>query len=186
MLFPLGVVILRWFGSVKGHWIVQLLAALACTIGLAVAIAFSRMDPEFSSLSEPHQVIGIVVVVALFAQAYFGYAHHRSFKRVQRRTILSRLHLWTGRLVVPLGMLNAVLGFTLASQTPHAIGIAVVSIAVLVVTYLLSYYAARRKAKSKTLQQAPPEIIPLGQYNHLDDGRNTFGSDFRGEPHTAN
>ncbi|MCJ1473424.1 hypothetical protein MMC13_002075 [Lambiella insularis] len=171
LLFPLGVIILRWFGKVKGHRIMQSFAAFFCTIGLAVAVVFSRVDREFSSFSKPHQIIGIVAVVALFAQAYFGYAHHLHFKKMGRRTTISHLHLWTGRLVVPLGMLNACLGFTLASQIPLGIGIAGISIAILTVTYLLSYCAARRDSKHKTLGQATSENIPLGPYNRLDTPR---------------
>ena len=184
LLFPLGVIILRWFGHVKWHWITQLFAAASCTVGLGVAVGFSRMDPEFSSFSQPHQIIGIVAVTALFAQAYFGYAHHLGFKRTGRRTAISYLHLWTGRLVVPLGMLEACLGFNLASQTLQAVAAALVSLAILVLTYLLSYCAARRSPKRQASLSTELESIPLGPYSQLNDTRSTFG-EYRGGPRVA-
>lgn len=109
LLFPLGVIALRWFSTVKFHWMLQLLAAFICVIGLCIAIALSVMDPEYMDFGEAHQVIGIVVVVAVMIQALLGYWHHRNYKKVGERTWVSHSHLWVGRLVIVAGMINAVL-----------------------------------------------------------------------------
>jgi len=120
ILFPLGVIFLRWFGQVKTHWVLQFLASLICAVGLAVAIAFSAMDLEYSSFNRGHQILGIVVVAALPLQSVFGYIHHLRYKQVGRRTLNSHLHLWTGRAVIVLGMINTVLYVSSSSpKTKH-------------------------------------------------------------------
>ena len=109
LLFPLGVVALRWFKMVRVHWMLQVLATLICLLGLVIAIAFSAMDPEYNAFGEGHQVIGIIVVVALIVQTGTGYKHHQDYKKIGRRTWISYSHLWIGRVVIVLGMVNAVL-----------------------------------------------------------------------------
>lgn len=109
LLFPLGVIALRWFKSVKIHWMLQIFATVVCVLGLIIAIAFSAMDPEYKTFDQGHQIIGILAVIALIVQALLGYQHHRNYKKTGHRTVVSHTHLWIGRTVVVLGMLNAVL-----------------------------------------------------------------------------
>ena len=109
LLFPLGVVALRWFGWFRTHWILQILATFICIIGLIVAIALSAMDPEYVSFDNSHQILGILVVASLIIQVLLGYSHHRNYQKLGRRTWISHSHLWVGRLVIVLGMVNGVL-----------------------------------------------------------------------------
>jgi hypothetical protein len=107
---PLAVVLLRVprFGF-KPHWILQSLALGACVVGLAIAIYMSAESTAFRHFNEGHQIIGIVVVVIIITQALLGLAHHVNFKRLKRRSVVSYFHLWTGRSVIAIGMLNTVL-----------------------------------------------------------------------------
>lgn len=65
-------------------------------------------------MDEYHPVIGIVVFVLLFFQPIFGFLHHAMYKKHQSRTLWSYTHLWLGRIVITLGMINGGLGFELA------------------------------------------------------------------------
>ena len=87
----------------------QIFATIVCVLGLVIAISFSALDPEYNAFDEGHQIIGIVAVVALFIQALLGYQHHRNYKKTGQRTVVSHSHLWIGRVVIVLGMVNAVL-----------------------------------------------------------------------------
>ena len=87
----------------------QIFATVVCVLGLVIAIAFSAIDPEYSAFDHGHQIIGIVAVVALIIQALLGYQHHRNYKTTGHRTLVSHSHLWIGRAVIVLGMVNAVL-----------------------------------------------------------------------------
>jgi len=108
-LFPIGIVGLRWLRSFKLHWMLQAFATCACYIGLVVAIVLSVTGFQYSDFNQAHQIIGIVVTACLGAQIAFGYFHHRNFKRVGRRTVISYFHLWTGRGLIYLGMVDTVL-----------------------------------------------------------------------------
>ena len=109
LLFPAGIILLRWFQSVKLHWMMQILATTVCLVGLILAIAFSAMDPDYNKFSEGHQIIGIIVVLALVAQAVLGHLHHRGYKKYGQRNMVSHAHLWLGRVAIVVGMVNAVL-----------------------------------------------------------------------------
>ena len=87
----------------------QIFATVVCVLGLVIAITFSAMDPEYDTFNQGHQIIGILAVVALFIQALLGYQHHRNYKKTGQRTVVSHSHLWIGRAVIVLGIVNAVL-----------------------------------------------------------------------------
>ena len=186
LLFPVGVVALRWFGWFTVHWILQIFATLICVIGLIVAIAFSAKDPEYDSFDESHQIIGIVVVLSLIVQAWLGYSHHRNYKKLGRRTWFSYSHLWAGRVVIVLGMVNAVLyvnlppfviptrwrcnakvdrGFSLAGSKPGSIGIAILALVILIGTFISVYFGTKRQRPAAGAGRFAPSDIPLNSYN---------------------
>ena len=169
-VFPLGIVILRWFASVRFHWMLQVFAVAASTFGLAVAIVLSIMDPEYKGLDEGHQIIGIVVVVALFLQAALGYVHHANYKKYEGRTWASHAHLWTGRVVIVVGMLNAVLGFVLAGNTLAAAAVGVVSVLILIGSAAATYFGSRRPHAKRTSEQEQFDRVPLHNYDSPHGG----------------
>ena len=107
---PLAVILLRIsrFGF-KPHWILQSLALGASLVGLAIAIYMSAKSTAFGHFDAAHQILGILIVTLLLPQAFLGRAHHVQFRRTKRRALVSYLHLWSGRAVIALGMLNAIL-----------------------------------------------------------------------------
>lgn len=114
-LFPLGVGFLRFFNSFTLHWALQVIAATICIVGLAVAVALSVIDLEYSSFTATHQIIGMLVVAVVVFQVMLGYLHHKNFK-VRGRTWASYAHLWTGRTIIIVGMINTVLYATPLSR----------------------------------------------------------------------
>lgn len=118
ILFPLGVSLLRFLDSFRLHWMLQTIATVICIIGLAVAVVLSVIDIECDSFNTAYQVIGILVVAALFFQAILRYIHHKNFKEVCGRTWTSYAHLWTGRIVILAGMVNTVLYAIPLSHVP--------------------------------------------------------------------
>ncbi|KUI69659.1 hypothetical protein VM1G_05310 [Cytospora mali] len=128
ILFPLGGILLRaipgrW--SFHAHWVVQMLAwvlyiaAFALGVELAREIRFPGDNGDF--ISNPHTnyhpIIGIVVFILLLIQPLLGIIHHQKFKKLQRRTLSSHLHLWDGRVAIVLGIVNGGLGLRLAGAT---------------------------------------------------------------------
>lgn len=64
-----------------------------------------------------HPIIGLVVLVVLFFQPALGFIHHVKFKRLGRRTGWSHAHLWIGRTMITLGIINGGLGLQLAGAS---------------------------------------------------------------------
>lgn len=54
--------------------------------------------------------------IVLFFQPALGLIHHAQFKKYQTRTVWSHAHIWVGRLVITLGIINGGLGFQLAES----------------------------------------------------------------------
>jgi predicted permease len=67
-------------------------------------------------LNNSHPIIGIVLFIALFFMPIFGLLHHSNFKKYGRRTFWSHAHLWLGRVVITLGMINGGMGLRLADR----------------------------------------------------------------------
>lgn len=169
-LFPLGIVILRWFASVRFHWMLQVFAVVVSAVGLAFAIVLSIMDPEYKGLDEGHQVIGIVVVAALFLQGALGYVHHANYKKCERRTWASHAHLWTGRVVIVVGMLNTVLGFVLAGNTLAAAAAGVISVVILIGSVATTYFGSKRSHTKRASEQDQFDRLPLRNYDSPHGG----------------
>lgn len=133
IFFPFGAIAIRltsFKGAVWFHGAFQLFAYVVYIVafGLGIHIASEyklvsacvRFLPASADvrdqLSEAHPIIGIVVFVCLFFQPIFGLLHHSMYKKHQRRTAVSHVHLWLGRLAITLGIINGGLGFQLADR----------------------------------------------------------------------
>ncbi|KAI9755621.1 MAG: hypothetical protein M4579_004194 [Chaenotheca gracillima] len=118
IFFPLGALtirVLRMKGLVWVHAGSQIFAytvALA-GFGLGVWIAVTGDD----GVKGPHQIIGIIVIALLLFQPALGLIHHRLYVKTQRKTVWALSHVWLGRGLLILGMINGGLGLRLAANT---------------------------------------------------------------------
>lgn len=67
------------------------------------------MAQQSKSFNTPHQIIGILVFIFLLGQFVLGFMHHRKFKKTQKPTKLAPIHVWLGRLIIVLGIVNGFL-----------------------------------------------------------------------------
>lgn len=58
-----------------------------------------------------------MLFILLFFQPVLGFLHHSLFKKYNRRTFWSYAHLWLGRFIITLGIINGGLGFLLANNS---------------------------------------------------------------------
>lgn len=80
--------------------------------------------------NDPHPRLGLAILAIAFFQPIFGAVHHRTYKtrsqnvaagkptKAPGRTPVGRLHLWVGRILIALGIINGGLGIRLASYSP--------------------------------------------------------------------
>ena len=109
IFYPLGVYFIR---SPKAtafnlHWTVQALGSVLILISAIIGYWQSR------SISIAHQYLGILIVVAVVAQMVLGWRHHVAFLQIKAPTWMTKVHLWLGRVVLPVGMLNVFFGLKL-------------------------------------------------------------------------
>lgn len=57
-------------------------------------------------------------MVALLLQPAFGYLHHLRYVKTQKKNAWTHLHVWYGRVLIFLGIINGGLGLRLARDTP--------------------------------------------------------------------
>ncbi|KAI1170843.1 hypothetical protein F4777DRAFT_594564 [Nemania sp. FL0916] len=158
-LFPLGAILMRVVpggGALLSHACVQL-AAFALYIaaaGLGLYLIATVRIPTGASLldmatTNAHPIIGLVLLIALFSQPVWGWLHHRRFKRLQRRTWVSHVHLWLGRFGITLGIINGGLGLALAGTKGTPVIVYSVVSAVMWLLWLLSMLVGEyRRVKS--------------------------------------
>lgn len=133
-VMPMGVLVLRLGGWVRWHGVNQGVALVGVITGAGLGIHISTLynrvrdlltpltlarswfvdsdaDPfrQSKSFRNPHQIIGLIVFIFVIAQFALGYFHHRTYKRTQQPTRLAPIHVWLGRLIVFLGILNGFL-----------------------------------------------------------------------------
>ena len=64
-----------------------------------------------------HPIIGIVVIGCLYLQPILAILHHELYSKTSKRTIWSFAHVWWGRIIVTLGIINGGLGLQLSGNT---------------------------------------------------------------------
>ncbi|KAL2131501.1 hypothetical protein VTI74DRAFT_4966 [Chaetomium olivicolor] len=129
IFFPLGSILLRvlpqrW--KVGMHVLMQAMGALllciAVALGIYLVVVVKLPIGNGNLLSNPdmnyHPIIGLVVSgTLLLLQPIFGFIHHRLFKKVPVRQAWSYMHLFNGRLVITLGIINGGLGLWMAGAS---------------------------------------------------------------------
>lgn len=97
--------------------------------------------------------MGTIVVALMGLQPIFGFAHHRYFKSHGRRGVISHVHIWYGRILMLVGIVNGGLGLKLASSpTGYVVAYSVIAgIAALVYTGSIFVGNMRRAARAKQM-----------------------------------
>ncbi|KAK0653133.1 hypothetical protein B0T16DRAFT_444171 [Cercophora newfieldiana] len=119
IFMPLGAFLIRFLRVRNVVWVHTTcqLAGLALVLaGLASGIRLARIIGQLHN--NAHTVLGTVVVAALLLQPFFGFIHHRLYLRTQKGSQWATLHVWYGRVLILLGIINGGLGLQLASGSP--------------------------------------------------------------------
>lgn len=87
----------------------------------------------------------------------FGWLHHQLFKRYGHRTFWSYIHIWLGRLLITLGIINGGLGLKLAGSPQDWIIAYSVVAGVVWFVYIAAAVLGEARRK-KTLAGAPADV----------------------------
>lgn len=121
LFFPIGGILIR-LASFPGLWwvhgLIQAFAYLLYIAAFAIGVYLATSAPvSVNALGNAHPIIGIVLFVLLFFQPFLGLLHHFMFKKHSRRVVWSYGHIWLGRAIITLGIINGGLGLRWAKQT---------------------------------------------------------------------
>ncbi|KAL6718395.1 hypothetical protein ACLMJK_004484 [Lecanora helva] len=119
-LFPLGAIVIRtasFRGLVWVHAGIQAFSYLVALTGLGLGVYIAVYPRSQIKASNGHPIIGIIVVGALLLQAIGGLLNHYVYKKHGKNVMLSLTHVWWGRIIVTLGIINAGLGLQLSGNT---------------------------------------------------------------------
>lgn len=104
--------------------------------------------------------MGTVAVALLGLQPIFGWFHHRHFVKHKRRGIISHIHIWYGRCLIIVGIVNGGLGLRLSGSAPGSdltITYAVLAAFFFVVYIAVLGYSIYRKRRSELSRKTSSE-----------------------------
>ncbi|GIK00070.1 hypothetical protein Aspvir_004085 [Aspergillus viridinutans] len=118
LIFPLGATVLRLSKSKHAVWLhagIQLTGWALMLGGLATGLRVGKILDRLHN--NAHTVFGTVIVVLMLIQPFLGAIHHWRYIRKKTPSALVPVHVWLGRILIILGMVNGGLGLRLADNT---------------------------------------------------------------------
>jgi hypothetical protein len=115
-----------------------------------------------------HPIIGLVVVCGLFFQPFLGIGHHVLYKRKGGPNVLTYPHIWWGRILITLGIINGYLGIQLSqpeNMTTIQVAYAVVAAIVWAVWMGLALLTYLRSRGAEPLK----EKLSIRRINSYDE-----------------
>ncbi|KAF2274316.1 CBD9-like protein [Westerdykella ornata] len=164
ILFPVGVVFLRLVEKVRPHAVMQAIGCVFVIVGMAIGIWAGGKYNQTKRISQPHQIIGFVVVAFTLFQFTLGISQHLLSKKPRQHAgnaihpknrpnvvLLRRIHVPLGSLILIAGAVNGFLGFLLtANESLRIIYAAMVGfVAVGLVVALTWIRAVKRKERRR-------------------------------------
>ncbi|KAH7321931.1 hypothetical protein BKA65DRAFT_513289 [Rhexocercosporidium sp. MPI-PUGE-AT-0058] len=117
IFYPLGAIAIRLLSFkslvyMHAGWMMFTYLIVLGSMGMGVWIAVTSKQ-----LDTAHSIIGLVVVGCLLIQPVTGLTHHLLYKRVGRPNAATYPHIWWGRAIITLGIINGGLGLQLAGNS---------------------------------------------------------------------
>ncbi|KUJ19843.1 CBD9-like protein [Mollisia scopiformis] len=154
LFFPIGAMAIRLLsfpGLVWVHagWMTFTYIIVLSSMGMGVWMAVVSKQ-----LDQYHSIIGLVVVGCLLLQPISGFTHHLLYKREGRPNAATYPHIFWGRAVITLGIINGGLGLQLSGNTVKgeiAYGVvAAVMWLLWMIVIVLAFIRSRNKPEGET------------------------------------
>ncbi|KAF2183934.1 hypothetical protein K469DRAFT_634599, partial [Zopfia rhizophila CBS 207.26] len=116
--FPLGIFLLRLLklnNTIRWHYIWQCTGLLLLIIGFGLGGWLGYLQDEVYTQS--HEVLGTVITALFLLQPLFGWLHHRHVLAHGIKNYKRGIHVWLGRILVALGIVNGRTGLKLSDNT---------------------------------------------------------------------
>jgi hypothetical protein len=181
LFFPSGAMAIRIL-SIKNlvyyhaGWMVFTYMIVLASLGMGV-----WMSVVSDQLDTTHAYVGIAVVGSLLFQPVTGLAHHLLYKRTLKKNVATYPHVWWGRAVITLGIINGGLGLQLSGNTTKGIiGYSVVA-GVMWILWMVVIVIAFMKSRTKVTEgETGSDVYPYREKRE-DERYNNSGS-FKNSP----
>ncbi|KAF5006082.1 hypothetical protein FDECE_7523 [Fusarium decemcellulare] len=151
--YPLGAVLM----PIVGNWLVhagwQIFVFLAMWAGFGLGYVYARDDGYW--WKQAHTKMGTIVVALIALQPVLGFVHHQYFKSHGKRGIVSHVHIWFGRILMILGIINGGLGLQLASSSKGYIIAYSVIAGIAAILYVAGIFVGGMRKTSRAKQMSP-------------------------------
>jgi Eukaryotic cytochrome b561 len=183
VLLPLGAILMRVLSFpslVYIHAIAQLFSLTLALAGFALGVWYIRTTKQPFS-SEPHFILGTTVISMLLLQPFFGFLHHAMFRHYDRKTFMTFIHVWYGRLIFLLALVNGALGLKLGRSLRGGMEAATVTYSVIaaiigtlyIAVLLFSAWKVNGKGEEKYVRRTDRRLgsmsRPRGEIHGFED-----------------
>ncbi|QSZ29022.1 hypothetical protein DSL72_003532 [Monilinia vaccinii-corymbosi] len=118
ILFPLGAISMVLFGKWWIHAAFQIFSLVMLVIGFGLGVKLAMFkDYLFKYPAKTHTSFGLALFILFFIQPILGLLHHLAYQRQHARGVVGYVHIWYGRVLLILGIINGGLGLQLAGNT---------------------------------------------------------------------
>ncbi|KAG7105316.1 hypothetical protein HYQ44_016628 [Verticillium longisporum] len=142
-MYPIGSILMPMLGKWLIHAGWQITAFMLMWAGFGLGVVYGN-DHGYL-FKQTHTILGTVVCVLLVVQPFLGLVHHMHYKKHQMRGAVSHSHIWFGRIVLLLGIIDGGLGMQLASSSTTWIVAYSVVASITTVLYVLAIWLKSRR-----------------------------------------
>jgi hypothetical protein len=103
----------------------------------------------------PHQILGTIIVVLFLLQPILGVWQHTRFLKTGVRSVWASAHVWYGRFLIVLGVINGGLGLQLAGNADGGEeSVYIVMVIVMLFVYIGAHIWFAKKIKKQLAANA--------------------------------
>ncbi|KAG6041620.1 hypothetical protein E4U41_003233 [Claviceps citrina] len=113
--YPIGSSLMPLLGKWILHASWQLLAFLGMWAGFGIGYTVANNNGVL--FKDNHTKLGVIVCALMGLQPILGWIHHLNYVKHQRRGVASYIHIWFGRALMILGIVNGGLGLQATNQS---------------------------------------------------------------------
>ncbi|KAH8591585.1 hypothetical protein B0O99DRAFT_266947 [Bisporella sp. PMI_857] len=118
LLFPIGALFMRVAGRPWVHAALQIFSLIGLIVGFGLGVKLGDLTGLlYKDRGRTHTIFGTVILALFLIQPVLGVLHHNYYKSHQSRGVISHIHIWFGRMVIALAIINGGLGLKLAANT---------------------------------------------------------------------
>ncbi|KHN98343.1 uncharacterized protein MAM_04104 [Metarhizium album ARSEF 1941] len=149
--YPIGAMLMPLLGRWAMHAGWQLVTFMAMWAGVGVGYVLSRRTDL-----QCHSQLGIILACLVSLQPLLGYLHHRHYLKSKQRGIVSHFHIWYGRLLIILGVIDGGLGLQLAGNDYTFVVTYCVLVAVVAAAYVAVVLFKMRRTRRAGVPRGSP------------------------------